>query len=205
MSDRTPRILPSGGRTDEERPSKISFIVETSNAISGHENGISDELAIPPAERAQHDPVERLPQAIADDEGRPADPYRVVTLLMRMERNGEIDADMLRAAIEFHVLFRRAHHDTLKTADMARIPTHGVRPASGAPDGARWRVYQIIQMLGGQTSLMGSCAWNVLGEEQSLSRWARERTRLKRKEARGILRVTLETLVANEQGPKRRR
>ena len=48
----------------------------------------------PTAERRTHDPIERVPQAIADEAGRPARPYRSVDALTAMLRKGSITPAM---------------------------------------------------------------------------------------------------------------
>src|ERR1700733_15194728 len=83
------------------------------------------ELA-PSAERLAQGTVERLPQAIADEAGRPARPYRAVDTLTAMLRKGSITPAMHQAGEDFHALFMTAQLEQLRAFDINRMPD-GIR------------------------------------------------------------------------------
>ena len=132
----------------------------------------SDEQA-PSAERSAHGLVERLPQALADDAGRPARPYRAVDTLTAMLRKGTITSAMHQAGADFHALFMTAQLETLRAADLHRLPdgmrelTVTLRQAE-----ARKQVWRILKTLGGVASPAGSCVWHVVGGAVTLKEWA---------------------------------
>ena len=82
---------------------------------------LPDEQA-PSRERLVQGPVERLPQPIADEAGRPARPYRAVDTLTAMLRKGTITPAMHQAGEDFHALFMTAQLETLRAADLHRLP-----------------------------------------------------------------------------------
>src|SRR5579875_1146551 len=105
----------------------------------------------PTPERRRHQKVERLEQPIADENGRPARPYRTVDTLLLMQRRG-LDWSRFRSGVK-----------TLRPdADAV-----GVRA-----EAARRAVWRAIQAVGGIASPAGSCLWHVVGWEQSLKEWA---------------------------------
>ena len=81
----------------------------------------ADELA-PSPERLAQGLVERPLQPIADEAGRTARPYRAVDTLTAMLRKGSITPEMRHAGEDFHALFMTAQLETLRAADLHRLP-----------------------------------------------------------------------------------
>lgn len=131
-----------------------------------------DDLT-PSAERRAHGPIERLPQAIADESGRPARPYRAVDTLGTMLRKGTITPAMHQAGEDFHALFMTAQLEPLRAADLNRMSDgrHDV-PLSLRQDEARKEVWRILKMLGGVSSPAGSCLWHIVGGAVTVKEWA---------------------------------
>lgn len=50
-----------------------------------------------PSERAQHDPVRRVTETVADSDGNIGDPFRIVDTLGRMRDRGAITEEMCAA------------------------------------------------------------------------------------------------------------
>ena len=127
----------------------------------------------PTAERWRRGDVERAAQSIADEEGRPARPFRVVDTLLAMQRRQSITPAMRQAGEDFRALFAAANLDPLRVPDLARIP-QGVRevPLTLRQAEARKKVWQALQALGGIASPAGSCVWHVIGCEWSVKEWA---------------------------------
>ncbi|MGH7075445.1 MAG: hypothetical protein ACREFD_14745 [Stellaceae bacterium] len=134
-----------------------------------------NEIEGPTPERLAQGGIERLEHAIADDEGRPARPYRGLDTIALMLRRQTISPAMYQAAEDFRVLFHRASLDPLRVPDLGRI-RGGTRP-SAAPlslrqADARSRVWAALVALGGIASPAGSCVWHVVGCEWRLKDWA---------------------------------
>lgn len=160
---------------------------------------MSDEAVIEPTKwRRRHGLVERLQTTIADAEGAIGHPFRVWDTLTKMEAHGRITATQHLAGDRFHELFRRAGlDDGLRAADLARIPVQ-IDNSSGqwrrpnSSDAAWWVVRTSLDALGGPSSMLGSCAWNILGLEQSIRDWVLHRqwgrtVRLNQQAAAGVL------------------
>lgn len=132
------------------------------------------ERILPSSQRGQHDPVEILPNAIADEAGNPGQPYRAVDSLERMYKGGTITPVMYAAGTDFRNDFRLAQHDALRAVELGRIPGNGRAGSVTMEVGrARDRVWDALVALGGQGTPVGSCAWFVLGCEMSVAEWAR--------------------------------
>jgi hypothetical protein len=127
----------------------------------------------PTPERFAQGVVERLPQAIADEAGRPARPYRAIDTLSVMLRKGTITPGMHEAGNEFHALFMAAQLEPLRAADLHRLPD-GVKdlPMSLRMAEARKEVWKVLESLGGMHSPAGSCIWHVVGAAATLKDWA---------------------------------
>ena len=133
----------------------------------------SEENMSPTPERWARGEVERLPTAIADEQGRPARPYRATDTLLVMERRGTITSAMRQAAEDFRALFRSASLDPLRAPDLNRVPATGRDPHLGARGGeAREQIWAAMTALGGIHSPAGSCVWHVVGCEWTLKDWA---------------------------------
>jgi hypothetical protein len=127
----------------------------------------------PSAERLAQGLVERLPLPIADEAGRPARPYRAVDTLTAMRRKGTITPAMHQAGEDFHALFMTAQLETLRAADLHRLPD-GMREVNITlrQAEARKQVWCILKTLGGASSPAGSCVWHVVGSAVTLKEWA---------------------------------
>lgn len=162
----------------------------------------ADEIA-PTRERIGHGDIERYDHAIADDAGRPVQPFRSVDTLMMMERRRTITPVMRQAGEKFRELFHRASLDALRAADVGRVPSgrYLADAMSVSQEQARRKVWAALQPLGGIASPAGSCVWFVVGCEQTVREWAiREgwggRT-VSQKTAAGILIGALGSLVGH--------
>ncbi len=161
----------------------------------------SSDLIEPTPERRRRG-VERLEKAIADDEGRPSQPYRSIDILGAMHRRGSITAEMRQAGEDFQVLFRLAQLDPLKAADVSRPVVSGAMIDAIGPriERARESVWKTVLSVGGLTSAGGSCLWHVIGLEQSIKEWATEQgwsgRRVSQEAASGILIAALGVLAA---------
>lgn len=132
----------------------------------------ADEVA-PTPERFAHGAVERLPQAIADEAGRPARPYRAPDTLSVMLRKNTITSAMHQAGEDFHALFVTAALNPLRAADLLRLPENGGEtPLSLRQAEARKKVWRALKALGGMSAPAGSCIWHVVGCEWTLKDWA---------------------------------
>ena len=158
----------------------------------------------PTAERANHGPVELLPQPIGDTAGRPSRPYRAIDVLAVMERRGSITAGMRQAGEDFRARFTVAQLDPLRALDLSRLRfgERVLRPDTDGPglriEAARTAVWRAIQAVGGIASPAGSCLWHVLGWQHSLKEWALGRgwsgRRVRQESASGILIAALGAL-----------
>ena len=122
-------------------------------------------------ERMSHDRIERAAEQIADALGMAGAPWRVESMLARLERHGTISARERLAGETFGRLFRLAALDPLHAAGMAR------KCDAAATEGpkciwARERINDALDALGGLHSACGSCSWHVLGMELSVREWA---------------------------------
>ena len=131
-----------------------------------------DDLGPTPA-RLERGDVERLEHSIADEEGRPARPFRTVDTLARMLSRGSINAAMRQGGEDFRAVFAAAQLDGLRSPDLARVPQtlRELEPTARQAE-ARKRVWQALQALGGIASPAGSCVWHVIGCEWSVRDWA---------------------------------
>jgi hypothetical protein len=153
------------------------------------------DVVAPPPEREQHNPVERLSRPIADAAGAIARPFRALSVLDQLERNGTITAPMAVAGMKFHDWFRLAALDPLRAAALLRVPGGG-QPNPVGNEWARRKVGESLDWLGGMSSPAGDCAWFVVGLEWSLTRWARERQKARVHLATGVLVAALGVLAA---------
>lgn len=162
------------------------------------------EVGEPTPERRRHGAVERLPQAIADEAGRPARPFRAIDTLGAMLRKGTITATMRQAGDDFHALFVLAQLDPLAAPDLRRVP-QGLRdlPLTERQAEARKRVWRALQALGGMASPAGSCAWHILGLCWTVKDWALREgwggRAISQEAAAGVLVGALGVLAARER------
>ena len=147
-----------------------------------HENRRRKERDVvkPLQERLTHGAVIRAEATIKDAEGGIGLPWIGLDTLARMQRAGTINKQMRVAGDRFHDFFRRASLDSaLFAVDPTRIPMQkgkGFRWVGGeGSESARRQVMSALEALGGISSPGGSCAWFVLGCEDALEKWARER------------------------------
>lgn len=135
------------------------------------ELSVEDKKALGKA-RLQQGRVQRYGKQILDSAGGRGAPFQAEGKLARMERRGDIDGRMRRAGERFHELFWRAHLDSMKAADLERVPVIGVAVVNHGTEAARREVNRVMQMLGGMGSPAGSCAWYVLGCDYSNAQFA---------------------------------
>lgn len=170
----------------------------------------SEAIIAPPIERWIRGEIEPPGQMIADEDGRPASPFRAIGTLHRMCAKGIITREMQGAGESFHADFYVGGLERLRAADMGRIPgTHSRGGLSENQVDARERVHGAICALGGLMSPAGGCAWHVLGGDETLEEWAiRERwggRPINRHVATGILIGALSVLQLhydNNSGPR---
>lgn len=158
-------------------------------------------------ERQRHGRLELIPRAIADDTGRPSQPYRAVDTLAIMERKGSITAEMHQAGEDFRIAFRRAQLDPLHAPDIGRPVVSGVRPSdepAAITEHCKRRVHAALLAVGGVGSPAGSCLWHVVGWEQSLKEWALttgwSSRRISQEAASGVLIAALAMLAGLRAG-----
>lgn len=135
---------------------------------------VLDGLPPEPAQidyRRQHDPVELLPQPIADVRGDYGQPHRAHTLYDRLRARGATET-MALAAVRFNEVYRLAALDPLQAANYEREVRYQGAGFGQIVEWARRRRDGAIDACGGQSSPAGLCAWFVLGEEHSLREWA---------------------------------
>lgn len=169
-------------------------------ARRGRPKRAPDEIA-PTEERLGHGDVARVPAAVADEDGRPARPYRAADSLARMVRNGTISPAMQQAADDFRAIFRRAALDPLRAPDLRRMPGggQGLQLDDHHAD-ARRKVARALDAAGGIASPGGSCLWHVVGCEWTVRQWAARAgwggRRLSEETAAGVLVAALGVLQA---------
>jgi len=146
----------------------------------------------PSPQRRQHNPVRRV--VVIDTVGNRAIPWQAIGLIDSLHRKGEIDDAMLHAAEKFHRAFQAAMLDPLRAADMERAGGCDASPFAYGSETARRQVRAVIASLGGQASLAGSIAWEVVGEDRSIRQWSQQHGR-DPKVAKGILVASLERLA----------
>src|SRR5713226_5234559 len=86
---------------------------------------LGERVIVPPIERWRRGEVEAIGHSIADEDGRPASPFRAIGTLAQMESRGSITARMRQAGEQFHVDFIIAGLEPLRAADMGRLPGTG--------------------------------------------------------------------------------
>jgi len=159
-------------------------------------------LVLPPIERGQHDRLEAV--EIRDEEGWPAQTFRVVDAIGRLLRAREIDRQTAEAAGRFKSDFRRAHLDPLRAPALGRLAGQAYRPVSlsEVTEEARVRVAEALSAVGGVSSISGSVLWHVIGADLNLREWASQQVFGRRQSgihlatARGILIAALFCLAA---------
>jgi hypothetical protein len=133
----------------------------------------------PTPERSQHSGIEILDRAIADDAGRPSQPYRSIDILDLLERRGTITHGMWLAGNRFRSIFRLTQLDPLRASDLGRTLISGGRPdpdLNNMREKARDSAWRALLAVGGIASPGGSCIYTVLGWERTIKDWAFERS-----------------------------
>jgi hypothetical protein len=139
-----------------------------------------------------------------DPDGRIVLHHRTVDTLGQMLRAGTMTAEMYDAAKDLQASFIVANLDPLRALPIVRVPGTGHQPELNERQlGARRRVYEAMQALGGISSPAGSCVWHVVGLQQSIREWAMRQgwggRPVDQKEAKGILVAAL-GMLANHSG-----
>lgn len=150
--------------------------------------------------RKQHSLIERANTQIQDSAGNPGAPFRLVTALDFMERNGTISKQDRSGADRFRDDFTVANFATVRAVNYERS-SPGQGDFTVRQMDARRRVSRAMDALGGHGSPGGCCAWFVLGEGLSLKDWAQREgwkgKALKPHTAAGILLGVLGTLASH--------
>jgi hypothetical protein len=152
------------------------------------------EFIAPTPERARRG-VELIEKAIADDDGRPTQPYYGPDLLATMHRRGSITAEMRQAGEDFRRAFHRAHISDVSASDPAKPYVSGLAYNRTFCDGgtkARESLWEAIDYLGGMSQQSGNIMWHVIGLDFTLKEWAlnysRQRLRhISQETASGVL------------------
>ena len=138
-------------------------------------------------------------EVLLDTVGDRSIPWRAEGLLAQLERRGDIRPAEREAGEHFHRLFQRAALDPLRAADMGRTGGGSASLQNHGSEHARQKIADAMQVLGGHASPQGSCAWVVLGCDQSLAQWAARMNwrgqAMNDQMAKGMLVVTLDTLA----------
>jgi uncharacterized protein DUF6456 len=156
----------------------------------------------PTPERVRKRDLERPEEGVVvtDDQGRALERaivHRSVDLLRRLLDRSAISLEMHLAAVMFRDTFRKAALDQLHAANWDReVRTVGHAPEAPGHkiEGARRRVGEALDAIGGPASLCGSVTWHVVGLELDLKSWALEHRRNPQL-AVGLLVGALEQLV----------
>jgi hypothetical protein len=159
----------------------------------------SDAIIPPTAERWRRSDVRRPERQIQDVRGEIGDPFITISALARLHNSGKISTEMARAGNRFHGDFMRAHLLGIgaRASDFLRPP---VGTTARHRDQAAWtyicreRVWDALQACGGPSSPCGSCAWHVIGLEETVKDWVLHRytaTRISENAGAGVLIATL--------------
>lgn len=149
----------------------------------------------PTRERLGKGDLERAGRGWYDDHGKIGLPYLVVSALTRMARKKTITERQKRAGELFAADFAIGKFDPRHAPDLRRIPgQHAGEDGAIHIAAARIRIHDALKVLGGNATELGSCAWHVLGCEDSIRRWARQQNR-DQKHCAGILIAVLVLLV----------
>ncbi len=145
-----------------------------------------------------------------DPDGRIVVHHRTVDTLGKMLRSGTITQEMHDAAKDFQAAFIVAQFDPLRAVPILRVPGNGREPdLSERQLGARRRVHEALEALGGISSPAGSCVWHVVGLQRSVREWAIRQgwggRPVDQKAAKGILVAALGMLAAHLGYSKTRR
>jgi hypothetical protein len=133
-------------------------------------------------------------ETLRDTNGDISAPLRVVDSLSVMWKNGSITERQMLAGRHFQDDFTKANLGGFHNADLGRpIGTGGaVVVESEAILRARDRISDALEKMGGSGSILGSCAWHVLGRGDTLTQWCDRQTspvgnKIPRLAATGIL------------------
>jgi len=131
---------------------------------------------VPTLERSRQDPIHQVEKSVADEHGAISFPFRIDDILLRLEIDEVITAEERAAGEDFREQFNRAQFVGLRAMDWSRPMVSGGRaPEFGnRVELARDRVNKALLLVGGRTSLAGSCLWAVLGWGDRLCVWCRE-------------------------------
>jgi Domain of unknown function (DUF6456) len=137
-----------------------------------------------------------------DPDGRIVVHHRTVDTLGKMLRAGTISSEMHDAARAFQADFAIASLDPIRAVPILRVRGAQREPSLGDRQiDARRRVHAAMQALGGIGSPAGSCAWHIVGLQQSIRDWATRQSWNGRpsdqKEAKGILIAALGMLAGH--------
>jgi hypothetical protein len=133
---------------------------------------VRDDLSKPSAWRLQHGGFNPPSYDTDPDTGAVVTHHRAFDTLGMMLANGTITQEMFDAGSLFRMLFRSTSLGTMGTSALLRLPGKTTRGMSDHHIHAGIKVADAINVLGGHDSAAGSCAWHVLGCENSVREWA---------------------------------
>lgn len=167
----------------------------------------SENLATPSRWRMQHGGFTGPIREADPETGTPVVHRRAIDTLGQMLANGTITQEMHDGGAVFRTLFRAAALDGVCRSPLLRLPgkVAGPRPTADSVSergiGARHKIANALDALGGHDSAAGSCAWYVIGLELSVREWAiRQGWRgrpLSPPVAQGMLAATLSVLAGH--------
>lgn len=165
---------------------------------------VAEKLSQPSKWRLQHGSFSDPVRAADPETGAPLIHRRAVDTLGLMLTNDTITPAMHDAGAAFRSLFRAAALDSLRTSPLIRIQGGKGDQLTDRHLDARRRVGAMLDALGGQDSVAGSCVWYVVGCEASIREWAtRQGWRGKpvgHSQAQGILVAALGMLAGHRRG-----
>lgn len=166
-----------------------------------------ENLSRPNKWRAQHDTITGLQRGTDPETGGTVSHRRVVDLLTTMLDAGRITPEMRDAGEAFHGDFRRAALDGMPAPNLLRSGGGGGGLVmTERVVGARQRVADALEALGGTASPAGSCLWHVVGCESSIREWAARQgwagRTMGHTQAQGVLVAALGTLAAWRSRPR---
>lgn len=151
-------------------------------------------LAVLTLERKRHDVVTLVREQIVDSHGGIGRPYLTESILVRLERAGEITRGERLAGEHFQSLFDVSGLHAIRASDPARVVvgSSGEHDISPRCEHARDRIAQALAAVGPTHSPARMVCWSVLGlgmslrEFETLEGWAPRRP-LSREASKGAL------------------
>ncbi len=134
--------------------------------------GGREDLSKPTTWRRQHGGFTEPFRDADPDTGVVVTHRRAIDLLAKLEANGTITAEMHDAGDMFLAQFRAAAMGTVRVMPLLRVAPATGDTLTERATGARRKVADAMDALGGPASAAGSCVWHVVGCETSIREWA---------------------------------